>query len=58
MAACAWDLLLQGQTTLEELIRMLPYSVIAEMKTIDVRPKEEASPTQFNRRHAADRVAV
>jgi type IV pilus assembly protein PilB len=33
MAECAWRLLQQGRTNMEELIRMLPYAAIQDMRT-------------------------
>ncbi len=43
MADCAWTLLAQGRTNLEELIRMLPYSSIDEMRVKDRAARHAAS---------------
>jgi type IV pilus assembly protein PilB len=47
MADCAWSLLADGRTNIEELIRMLPYSTIDEMRQ---RPRGERSGVRGHRR--------
>ena len=49
MASCAWGLIGQGRTTLEELIRMLPHSAIAEMRDLQAAPRKRGDrPLPFS----------
>jgi type IV pilus assembly protein PilB len=52
MAECAWSLLEDGRTNIEELIRMLPYSSIDDM-----RARSSARMTAFGSRHRVENIA-